>query len=261
MMNLFQRLNEVRKAVAYVKKEKLVKGQNYMAVTHDDVTAAVREHLIAQGVIVSPTLVSSKVVDTTMVTANGTPIIRYEALFDIRFINCDEPQDQLTLRIESHALDQGDKAPGKAISYATKYALLKLFSIETGEEDEDRVPAKVNKPGSITAPIAATTGAWDDVPKERHEILHRIASGVIDYFTNELIKSLGYFEMLPETAKIVLISMAFNLGVSSLLKFTHTLENIEAGRYITASREMLNSKWKNDVGNRAYELSEMMASC
>jgi hypothetical protein len=40
--------------------------------------------------------------------------------------------------LPSHALDNGDKAPGKAISYATKYALLKTFLLETGEDEESR---------------------------------------------------------------------------------------------------------------------------
>lgn len=88
-----------------------------------------------------------------------------------------------------------------------------------------------------------------------------LLSNDIDYFINELIKRLGYFERLPEMAKIVLLDMAFNLGVNGLLSFTHTLENIEHGRYITASNEMLNSKWKNQVGQRAYDLAEMLSEC
>ena len=74
-------------------------------------------------------------------------------------------------------------------------------------------------------------------------------------------KSLGFFKTLPETAKIVLIDMAFNMGVNGLLKFKNTLSLIEKGQYIAASNEMLNSSWKNQVGQRAYNLSNMLASC
>jgi hypothetical protein len=35
-------------------------------------------------------------------------------------------------------MDNQDKAPGKALSYAKKYAVLKLFEIETGEDEESR---------------------------------------------------------------------------------------------------------------------------
>ena len=183
MMNIYQRLNEVRKLVNYIRKDKQVSGAgNYMAVTHDAVTANVRDHLVAQGVIIAPHLVESKLVETGTTTSSGVPIMRYEALYDVAFINCDDPADRHVMRLESHALDFGDKAPGKAISYATKYAMLKLFSIETGDAEEERIPSKGNGK-LLTSTITPTTGAWDNVPRERHEILNRIASGVIDHFS------------------------------------------------------------------------------
>jgi len=62
----------------------------------------------------------------------------YEATFQIEFVNMDEPTDRIVTQQTAHALDNGDKAPGKAMSYATKYAILKLFNIETGEDEESR---------------------------------------------------------------------------------------------------------------------------
>jgi ERF superfamily len=44
----------------------------------------------------------------------------------------------LTVTVNSHAADNQDKAPGKAMSYAVKYAMLKTFGLETGENDEGR---------------------------------------------------------------------------------------------------------------------------
>jgi hypothetical protein len=136
--NIFQRINEVRKKAAYVQKDKTVSGQNYKAVTHDAVTALLRNHLIDQGIVIVPRLRSSSV-ETIGATQGGSPIIRYTGCYDIDFVNCDDPSDRITVPGEAHANDHGDKAPGKATSYATKYAMLKLFSIETGEDDEGRV--------------------------------------------------------------------------------------------------------------------------
>jgi hypothetical protein len=117
-----------------------------MAVTHDAVTALVRPRLVEHGVLTVPNLLKGQVTNTGMTTKSGIPIIRYEALYRLAFVNCDEPQEVVTVDIESHALDEGDKAPGKALSYAVKYALLKLFNIETGEDDERRYEdAKVEK--------------------------------------------------------------------------------------------------------------------
>jgi lysozyme len=88
-----------------------------------------------------------------------------------------------------------------------------------------------------------------------------LLSNDIDYVTNQLSKRLFRFNSLPEQAKIVLIDMAFNLGVDGLLKFNKTLSLINSGKYKEASKEMLNSKWAKQVGNRAYELSAMLTKC
>lgn len=135
-MNIYQRIDAVRQELAYVKKDKQV--DSYMAVTHDQVTSLVRVHMIKHGIVVVPCLVESKVLSTGTQTAKGTPFIRYEATYDVTFVNIAEPSDKVNVRIESHAIDHGDKAPGKAISYAVKYAMLKLFSLETGEDEESR---------------------------------------------------------------------------------------------------------------------------
>ncbi len=51
----------------------------------------------------------------------------------------DEPTDRITVRLDAHADDYGDKAPGKALSYATKYAILKVLMLESGENEEGRI--------------------------------------------------------------------------------------------------------------------------
>ena len=52
--------------------------------------------------------------------------------------------------------------------------------------------------------------------------------------------------------------MAFNLGLSGLMSFKKMIAAIEVGDFETASYEMLNSKWANQVTNRAHELAEQM---
>lgn len=134
-LNIYQRINEVRKKISYVQKNAEVQG--YRAVTHDDVTGQVRNHLIDQGIIIVPRLLWSKKVQVGS-TKNGAPIFRHDAWYEVDFVNCDDPSDRITVPVESNANDHGDKAPGKAMSYATKYAMLKLFNIETGENEESR---------------------------------------------------------------------------------------------------------------------------
>lgn len=133
-MNLYQRINEVRKEINYVKKDKSVStgGGSYKAVTHDQVTGMVRASMVKHGIVSYPILVES----LSNPTEEGKKQFRYEATYDIAFVNMDDPSDNLIIRIQAHAMDNGDKACGKALSYAKKYAVLKLFEIETGEDEE-----------------------------------------------------------------------------------------------------------------------------
>ena len=136
-MNIYQRINAVRKAITYIQKDKSVSAGpagSYRAVTHDAVTGMIRQHLVEHGIIIAPTLIDS----VFHAKEEGAKQRLYSASYDVRFINMDAPDECVTIRIEAHALDNGDKAPGKAISYATKYAILKLFNIETGEDEESR---------------------------------------------------------------------------------------------------------------------------
>jgi hypothetical protein len=181
-MNIYQRLNEVRKAIGYVQKDKKVQDK-YMAVTHDAVTATVREHLIAFGVLIVPSLETMTVSNSGMTTGKGIPFIRLEAIYVVAFVNIDDPTDRVEQRVLSHALDEGDKAPGKALSYATKYAILKLLSLESGEEDEDRVQAKVaNRIEREKTAITPTAGMLESLAADIQTVVMDTASEVQEAF-------------------------------------------------------------------------------
>ena len=132
-MNLFQRINQVRTKVDYAQKLKNVDNK-YNVVTHDQITAIVRQHMIDAGIVCYPELVAS----ASLSKEEGSQQFRYEATYAFHFVNADEPTDRIAVTIQAHAMDNADKAPGKALSYAKKYAVLKVFEIETGEDEESR---------------------------------------------------------------------------------------------------------------------------
>jgi lysozyme len=82
----------------------------------------------------------------------------------------------------------------------------------------------------------------------------------IEDFTQQLSERLFWFDQQPDKVKIVLINMAFNMGLAGLLTFRNTLEHIKNGQYDLASKEMLQSKWASQVGKRAIELSNILKS-
>lgn len=160
-MNLLQRINEVRKAVDYIQKDKSVStgvSGSYKAVTHDMVTAMIRDHLVKHGVVIVPSLVASKM--SPPFKADGKQWL-YEATYDFTFCNIDDPADKFTVRVESHANDNADKAPGKALSYAKKYAVLKVFEIETGEDDESRVQEEFDEEAFVLPLISKINACTD----------------------------------------------------------------------------------------------------
>jgi len=139
-MNIYQRIDKVRKEVAYLRKDKKV--DTYWAVTHDMVTAELRPHLIKHGIVTVLRQISGEVQDTGKATKKGNPITRYVAFYEMDFVNIEDAADKCTTSIGSIAEDHGDKAPGKCASYAVKTLMLKTFNIETGEGDEGRIEAK-----------------------------------------------------------------------------------------------------------------------
>lgn len=80
----------------------------------------------------------------------------------------------------------------------------------------------------------------------------------IDYFYDSLINSFSWFEELSEERQIVLINMAFNLGIKGLKSFKRMLDALSFHNYRGASHHMLDSKWARQVGKRAQELADIM---
>ena len=173
-MNIYQRINEVRKAVDYIHKDKKVEG--YMAVTHDSVTALVREHLVKHGIVIVPSIVRSVVKETGTTTSRGTPFIRCEVVYRFDVVNADDPADKFSAEIEAHALDHGDKAPGKALSYAKKALMLKLLEIESGEGEEERPEQHKPKPHK-----AVSGETWDKMTEKQKTAITDAAMLVIGY--------------------------------------------------------------------------------
>jgi hypothetical protein len=123
-LNLWQRLAAAQSKVDYVQKEKKV-GMNYSIVSHDAVTAKVRPVLVDCGIHYHPVALQFN--------QNGN---RTEVALTVRFVNVDKPDEFIDVPSLGYGIDAQDKGPGKAISYAVKYALLKTLGLETGDDPE-----------------------------------------------------------------------------------------------------------------------------
>jgi len=183
-INIYQKLDAVRKAVAYLQKDATVTG--YKAITHDFVTSAVRPEMIKHGIVTIPRQLSYEIRDTGKTTKGGVPITAYIGMYEFDFVNVEDPQDKVTVSVGAMSEDTADKGPGGAISYAMKYALLKVFNIETGETEESRheqKPEYINDDQAIEiADLITETGA------DRTKFLKFIGANSIEKITQKQYK-------------------------------------------------------------------------
>ena len=66
------------------------------------------------------------------------------------------------------------------------------------------------------------------------------------------------FDTLNEIRQEVLVNMMFNMGFGRLSGFKRMNAAIHAGDWVEASRQMLDSKWADQVGDRADRLADAM---
>lgn len=139
MKNIYQRISAIMADDIYIKKGSAGQGTG---VLYDEVIAVLNKKMAANGIVCA---VEKYGQSRSRANQKGNYI--YECDFIVSLINIDEPSDKVSVVVEAHAMDSGDKAPGKAITYATKTALLKLFSIETGLNDESREEIRETQQG------------------------------------------------------------------------------------------------------------------
>lgn len=159
--NIYQRMNAVMQAVQYVRKDRKV--DTYMAVTYDNLIAVCRAEMVKQGIAVYPVQVASEMLIKRNVKED-VKMHLYSGTYDVWFVNIDKPDDRFNVRVDAHATDNGDKAPGKALTYAVKSAMLKALMLETGENEESRNPTGE---GIDTDAVKLTIDACNDLESLR----------------------------------------------------------------------------------------------
>lgn len=144
--NIFQRMHAVMQEVDYIQKEKK-QGMRYSIVSHDAVTAKVRPLMVKHGIIYYP--VGMRLEQT----GNRTQLT-----CQVVFQNIEDRNDSMVVDSAGYGIDDQDKGPGKAISYAVKYALLKGLGLESGDDPDQDQNAKFEPPAVMTA-VSGTPGS------------------------------------------------------------------------------------------------------
>lgn len=76
----------------------------------------------------------------------------------------------------------------------------------------------------------------------------------------ELDDRLPWWREMGFPRQAVFLNMAFNMGVPKLLRFKKALRAAKAGDWNGTAREMLDSRWAEQVKNRSAELATQMVT-
>ncbi len=161
-LNIYQRLHAVALQVEYVKREQVPRSGT--GVYRDMVVAIVRPVLLAQGIYTSTSQIpgSGRYVAPSEGALKGNCNLQiYAGSYTTRFVNIDDPADFHEVTHEAQANDFGDKAPGKAATYAEKLNIIKGLMLETGIADEGRNPGEGDGAGTGTEEASKAAASSD----------------------------------------------------------------------------------------------------
>lgn len=122
--NIYTKMHSVMANAGYVQKEKS-KGMPYTFASHNAITEVVSKELIRVGLIILP------FVKEHMHDGNQHKVVMAAKIIDI-----DTKEEIVVGDFPGIGNDNQDKGYGKAISYAYKYILQKLFMLDIGDDEE-----------------------------------------------------------------------------------------------------------------------------
>lgn len=143
-MTIFEKMLAITAELQTVAKNLMVgEGRSqYKAVSEGDVLAAVKPLEIKYGVYSYP--VKRTVIDSGEIVSKNVYKgeeketrrlwLRVETVY--RFVNTEAPDEYIEITTYGDGVDSQDKAPGKAMTYSDKYALLKAYKIQTGDDPD-----------------------------------------------------------------------------------------------------------------------------
>lgn len=140
--NIYQKIHAIMADIDYIQKGPKKAAGMYTYVSHDAVSEAIHPLLVKHGVVVIPS------VKEMHQDGNRTSMI-----VTVKFVNIDKPDDCFVVESRGYGIDTGDKGPGKCMSYAVKYALLKTFCLETGDDPDDDQQAKFEPSKQEAKPV------------------------------------------------------------------------------------------------------------
>jgi GH24 family phage-related lysozyme (muramidase) len=90
--------------------------------------------------------------------------------------------------------------------------------------------------------------------KLTNEQINTLFNSDVNTAIQDAKKLIRNFDSLPTNVKAVIVDMSFNLGYNKLSGFKKFIAAIESKNFVEAAKQMQQSEWYNQVGNRSREL-------
>jgi hypothetical protein len=138
-LNLWEQIAHISGFLGAVPKRGYNAFHKYNYVMESDLVSIVRQYLAAAGIVIIP--------NVTSVEREG----------ELTSIQCEytvtNGRESFTFNIPGYGGDRGDKGVYKAMTGSQKYAIMKLFKIETGDDPESdtRVDERAAQPDQASA--------------------------------------------------------------------------------------------------------------
>jgi hypothetical protein len=202
--NIYQRMNAVQRRVRFAAKTRVNQHHKYKFIGHDDVTDAVRDAMVEEGI--------DQEVDVREVVREGSSL-RVMAIITWRSV--DDPTSFKTVSTHGESFSVNSKGTpddvqyGKAVSYAVKTALLKNFMLvgdDTPDNERDHgrreEPARervVERQDDSAEQLALdmvdqmrgcrTLAELDDIGKTLEPVVTRVSKKTRDLLNNEWMRA------------------------------------------------------------------------
>lgn len=146
-MNLWEKISQISSEIEYLQKDDSVgTGRNvYKAISIEKVMSAVADKMNKFGVVIYPieqvyTRTDEKVIGIDYNTKKEVEKINRVSDVDVKYevVNIHAPTERIITASSGTGVDTQDKGIGKAMTYAYKNMIIKLFAIATGD-DTDKI--------------------------------------------------------------------------------------------------------------------------
>ena len=171
--NIYQKMCAATAEISRVAKNLEVGfgKSSYKAVGEADVLAAVKPVEEKYGIYSYP--VSREIIESGVLENvseyNGQTTTKKQFQMRVstiyRFVNVDKPEEYIDITTYGDGVDSHDKAPGKAMTYADKYALLKAYKIMTGDDPDQ------NASGDLKGYTKKAPAKKDVISEKEQEVL------------------------------------------------------------------------------------------